>query len=862
MRKSFIKKFGKGLRYILFTVLLFLMAVAVNAQQNNSELIAGHNLSSTHIGFKLPNNKTYFHSSHNNFQKVNEINTTIHLQYDAPLDTIYIGMNLLYQTLFHGNIASDTVVLIASSNDQNNIPQYRLTGKLYSKDKYFSYTITDSALLNYENWSVSSGNNISYSPEGIVVKDFILRKDSASISMLSQLNNANSPLEIILQNFNLRNIASAFSKDTLLLEGLANGKIQLSELDKKVPAFTGTIEVNNMSVLRSFLGNVQLAAVRQNDSTINTTLTVSGNENDFKWQGNYYLNNTTEQFDGILDIKKFPLAMLQQFTKGYMSRATGNLSGLVTLNGTFGQPRWKGEIYFDTTKFGISQFGANYSINKQKVLLDYPFIHFSQFTIHDSLSSPLIMNGRLIACSAREYEIAIDLTARNFNLINASKAINNQLYGSAVIDADVSLTGTNAVPHMQGNILLIQNSDITMILPEKSVDKDAARTLVRFIDKDSFSFSEKETFRPLREPVANYAAFLNPDLHININKEAALTIVIDPSAGDELKVQGEANLTTGLDSGKNILAAGKYLLGKGYYELNYEFFKKRFNLLEGSAIQFDGTPDNAQINIKAEYVANTSPKELLGNEVGSVDPRIEKSFNQSIPFRVILYLNGSLMKPLVRFDIQLAYQEQISSHLRSTIQNKLIQLRADTAATNKQVFALLALDRFVGEQSTDFFKGNGGSFNDLASESVSRFLSDALDQIASDLFKGINIDLNLNSYKDFAKNSDEQKTDLNVEVSKSFLNDRLNVTVGKNFGIEGQDGSAKAAKQKGSRFLPDVTTNYKLSKDGKYMMKGYSKNQLEVILDGYVVETGLGFIVTLDYDKFNELFLGQKKGVL
>ena len=283
--------------------------------------------------------------------------------------------------------------------------------------------------------------------------------------------------------------------------------------------------------------------------------------------------------------------------------------------------------------------------------------------------------------------------------------------------------------------------------------------------------------------------------------------------------------------------------------------------MQGSTIYFAGNPLQAQINITAEYIANTSPKELLGNEVGTVDPRFANSFNQKVPFRVILNLKGSLQKPDISFDILLPEEGLISNQLRMTIDNKLVQLRADVAATNKQVFALLALGRFVGEQSTDFFKssGSGGGFNDIARESVSKFLSAALDQIASDLFKGINVDLNLNSYKDFTTSDGSQKTDLNVEVSKNFLNDRLIVTVGKNFGIEGQDASAKAAQQKGSRFLPDVTVNYKLSKDGKYMIRAYNKNQFEVILDGYVVETGLAFIVTMDYDEFKELFVRKSK---
>ena len=774
-------------------------------------------------------------------------------------DTMYISTDLLFQTLKKGFIGNDTIVLVATSNDVNNIARHRITGKLFSKDKYFSFSITDSLLLNYERWYVSPKNNIRYVPGGVVVTDFILTKDSAGISAVSQQNTAGSPIVVSFQNFDLRNIFTAFSKDTSLANGIVNGEMLMSDFDKKLPALTGNLDVVDMIVKRHPIGRLQITSVKQNDSAIRASISVIGNENDLNAMATFNLNDSSQQFDAMMDIKKLPFLLVQKFAKGFMNQASGNLSGQIELKGRFDQPRWKGKINIDTAKFGITQFGNNYTISNQRVNIDYPDICFSQFTIRDSLNNPLIVNGKVEQYADTGYNLFLGINTRDFNLVNAPKAINNQAFGTAIIDANVSVRGNSKAPHMKGGIYLDHNSDITMVLPEKSIDKDAARSLVRFIDRDTFSFTREAHNKAQVMPV-NAAPIINPDLDIEVDKDASLTIVIDPSAGDELKLQGVANLKAGVDSSNNIVLAGLYKLSSGYYELNYEFAKKRFNLLDGGTLQFKGDAADAQINIKAGYIANTSPNDLLWNEVGTVDPRFARSFQQKIPFLIILYLKGSLMKPLIRFDIQLAESEQINPSLRTTIEHKLLQLRTDTAATNKQVFALLALDRFVGEQSTDFFKGNGGGFNDMASESVSRFLSDALDQIASDLFKGINIDLNLKSYKDFADNNDEQKADdLGVGVSKDFLNDRLNITVGKNFGIEGQDGSAKASKQKGSRFLPDVTTLYKLSKDGKYMLKGYSKNQLEVILDGYVVETGVGFIVTMDYDKFNELFIGKKK---
>ena len=42
------------------------------------------------------------------------------------------------------------------------------------------------------------------------------------------------------------------------------------------------------------------------------------------------------------------------------------------------------------------------------------------------------------------------------------------------------------------------------------------------------------------------------------------------------------------------------------------------------------------------------------------------------------------------------------------------------------------------------------------------------------------------------------------------------------------------------------------------MLRAYRKNEYEGVIEGYVIETGVGFIITLDYNKFKNLFLGKK----
>ncbi|MEP7238168.1 MAG: translocation/assembly module TamB domain-containing protein, partial [Ferruginibacter sp.] len=779
------------------------------------------------------------------------------INYDINFDTLNIASNTFYGTRLNGSAANDSVMISAITQDSKAKDWFGLKGSLYAKDKNYSFRLKDSLLLNYERWRVASDNYISYSPQGLIIHNFVVTSDTSKISVNSRQEIVNSPIDIAIDNFNLKNISSIINHDTVFVSGVMDAKIEVNDLQKKLPAFTGNLTVADLAFMQQPLGTLTASASKQSENNVTATVALTGNGNDIITKGNYYLNDDQKQFAATADIKKLNLATLQGFSKGALKNATGNIYGDFTVNGNFADPRWKGILNFDTTKFTITQLGTAFRIDKQKIVFDYPLVTLNNFTVLDSLGHQLKIDGTVAANQTKTYDINLAINAKDFIMLNAPKTVSSELYGFAAIDADIKITGNSVSPDIEGDIAVKDKSNITIVVPEKSYAKDDGKSIVRFIDRDTFDINPPVVpFVEEKEVKSGFAQFLNYNLNIDVKKEAALTIVIDPVTGDEIKVQGDAQLNAGVDPGGHIILSGNYELDKGYYIFNYQFLQRKFMLEKGSTIIFAGEPMQAQMNITAAYTVNTAAKDLLGNEVGSVDPLLANSFNQKIPFKVMLYLSGKLSKPTIKFDIILPEENSaLNSDLLTTIENKLTQIRGDESATNKQVFSLLLLGRFVSEQSSDFFKGNGDNFSDLARQSVSGFLSSALNEIAGNLLKGVDIDLNLNTYRDYNNGGNAQRTDLNVALSKSFLDNRLTVSLGKNFGVQGRDAASSA----NNSFIPDITIGYKLSKDGKYLLKAYRKNQFEVVLDGYVVETGLGFVVTMDYDKFNELFRRNRK---
>jgi hypothetical protein len=295
---------------------------------------------------------------------------------------------------------------------------------------------------------------------------------------------------------------------------------------------------------------------------------------------------------------------------------------------------------------------------------------------------------------------------------------------------------------------------------------------------------------------------------------------------------------------------GSYDLTEGSYGLTFEVLKKQFSIQKGSSIIWTGDPMNADVNITAIYTANTAPFDLMTN----VSTSNQDIYRQKMNFDVLLTMAGKLSKPDVSFNIMTSEKQGlVSQKVKTDVTDRLKTLEANEI--NKQVFALLILNRFFSEKSADFFSSSSGGVNAeaFARQSVSKLLSDQLDRFASDLIKGVNLDVNLSSTQDFFNGESSTRTDLSLGLSKAFFNDKIEIKVGRNFELE---NTSKITRNPAEVF-DNITVNYKLTNDGRYLFKAFRKNQFQSVLEGFIVETGIGFTITMEYGKFKEVF--QKK---
>ncbi|HYK46249.1 MAG TPA: translocation/assembly module TamB domain-containing protein, partial [Parafilimonas sp.] len=563
--------------------------------------------------------------------------------------------------------------------------------------------------------------------------------------------------------------------------------------------------------------------------------------------GTYYTGEG--RMDLNLAINSINLAIVKPFAVGQLDDITGIMKGNVTIKGTTADPKVDGNFRFENASLVPTISGARFRLPDDAVAVNSQGIHFNQFTLLDSTGNKAVLDGDILTTDFKNYSFNLTLNAENFMVVDAPKQTNRMVYGKLNITTDVEITGDMTSPAITANLFVNKETDFAFIIPQTDPEVVNRQGVVNFVDKDNPVDSVDQVYVIDSLATTKLAGF---DVNVNIETDslARFTIIVDERNGDALTLKGRALLNGGIDKSGKLTLTGNYELSSGSYTVSLSFLKRQFLIQNGSTITWTGDPMTANINVTAEYLINTSSIDLMQSSLAGRSSTDVEKYKQKLPFRVILNMTGELMKPIVKFDITLPERE--ASQWQDVV-TKLEQIRSDESELNKQVFALLLLGRFV--QENPFASAAGGSTQNQIRESASRVLTDQLNNLAASLIKGVDINFGVTSGTDYETGQEANRTDLNVTVSKKLLNDRLRVSVGSNFQVEGPS----PANQSTSNPAGDVMVDYQLTKDGRYLLRLYRINEYEGVLEGQVVETGASFILVFDFDKISEIFKGRKE---
>ena len=364
---------------------------------------------------------------------------------------------------------------------------------------------------------------------------------------------------------------------------------------------------------------------------------------------------------------------------------------------------------------------------------------------------------------------------------------------------------------MYGDATLLGKSNITYVMLDApiSTDKelDGLVEFVNFQDTTTVEKSEEET------DLGN----MNISLGLKIEDGARINADLDANRSSYVMLRGGGNLNMTYTSDNGLNVTGAYTMNEG--ELKYELPiipLKTFNIIDGSKVTWSGDALDPTLDITALERITTSVN-------------IDDGGMQPVAFDVGVKLTNTLSNMGLTFTI--------SAPENAVVQDQLNSLDAETL--NKYAVTMLITGTYIGNT-----KGM------TVSNALSSFLDAKINDLAGTAMKSVSVNVGINDAEDAETGSTYKN--YSFSFKKRFLNDRLTVVIG------GEVNSGDHPTTNDS-FINNVSLEWKISdSSNRYIRLFYDKNY-ESLLEGEIIETGIGYVYKKKLQNLRELFTFKRK---
>ncbi len=759
--------------------------------------------------------------------------------------------------VLQGNIKQNNIAFGLQTSKRDHSEMISLAGNLKTKGNDYELRFDPELVLNKKRWVMNQSNYLLWGTREFNAHQIVLSEGNQEISLSSEDSSGHSPLKIKFKDFDISTFSQIIENDRTLVTGVLEGEVIIKDQNKRA-AFTSDISLKDFAYLERPIGTITLHSDNEiSADQFTLKLLLNGNENDLSLDGNYTAGSKTNNLNFKLDIRNLNPASAEPFISGNVTRLSGGVSGSMAITGNAESPNMQGSLKLTQCTLKPAILNSLLMIPEGKLLFTPGRVQFSSFTLLDSLNHKAVLSGYADLHDFSNIPFDLKLKTNNFLALNTTAKDNPLYFGTVYLDSDIHLHGTPDAPVADVIMRLNKGTSITYMNPVDAGVSEESKGVVEFVDTANSFFLQKNIMARQDVAVEKKKNITGIQLNavIAVDKSTKLKIILDPSSGDSLVAIGSAQLTFTLDPNGRTSLNGRYKLSDGSYHLAIdEVIRRNFKIESGGTITWSGDLMDADIELSAVYKVHTSPLDLVQSQLAGMSEAQKNTFRQNLNFLVYLKMSGPIARPDLSFDIKLP-TDQVSS-LNGTITSKLEQLRADETEMNKQVFALLALNRFLAEDPLDNSGGNN-ALSSTARSSAGKLLSDQLNTLSGKYVKGVDLNLGVESYEDYSTGQGQERTQVQMALSKSLFNSKVTVKVGGNVDVEGD----RAKQNNASDVAGNVDIQYKLTNDGTYKLKGFRQNDYLNPIEGEVTKTGFGVIFTKDFNRIKELFRKSESSV-
>ncbi|MEX0811617.1 MAG: translocation/assembly module TamB domain-containing protein [Chitinophagales bacterium] len=755
------------------------------------------------------------------------------------LDSVFVKDKIsLNRFEFESNVLNDSLFSAINIWDDSSNNTLSINN-LYTKEKEsnrFKLYFREPFVLNQKEWNVDPGNFIYLGAEDFDFEPLILSRENQQFSIGKQKGKSNA-LNMNMQNISIREITKILSFEEPDLQGNINASVVFTfspeiEVD-------GDINITNLFIENSDAGSLDItASLIDNLATFDASL--RGPNGQMQAFGEYNVLDNT--INASADVPKLPVAFITAFLPEYVDSSSGHLSAKAKIKGSITKPVFSGKLDLNEVRSWIVPLQTYYTLDGKGIEIDNKQFLVKNLDLKDRYGSTGSIQGSVLHQNFSKLELFLQMKAKDFTFFEIPKNDKEFLSGTLRLDLDAKVRGSLEQPVVNLNAKTRETTDLLVSLIDEQ-QAIAQEDYVFYYDPERVDSTTKEK---LLFSETGFSLFMN----LQATNEAQLQIIVDPISGDYLELNGNSNLSVEIEPNKTPVVTGTYTVKSGSYRFSYEqVLKKRFNIQEDSKINFTGDPMEAQLDINAIYSTETTTYELIEDQSATLSSSENEAARKKSKVNVFLKIGGVLSKPELSFDIQIPGGQ---SNIASAVTRRLTQLREDEAELNKQVFGLLLFNSFISSGGG----GDIGSSGEAAAlNSVSKLINNQLNNLAGKHVKAIDISFAFDAYKDRFAETDKTIAEVGLDLSKSFLDNRLSVKIGGNLNLENESVSAEEA-QAMQQVSNDFVVEYKLTENGRYRVKVFQTANYDLINNNNVFRTGAGVSF---HETFGKIFRDEQE---
>ncbi len=621
-------------------------------------------------------------------------------------------------------------------------------------------------------------------------------------------------LNLRIKQVELNNITPYI--DSLNLKGLVNGELNLYQ--------KGNIYKPNLNVLiRDFkvndkgYGNLKLDANGNKDlSDFDIKAYITDNQKNYLTAKGKIKSESGQQFiDVDAELNDLDISSLSPLGEDIINRLRGKVTGDARIEGLLSNPDIFGELNLKKAGLKFPYLNVDFDFEPDaKITLDEKKFIFEDINLTDvKYKTESVLSGFISHDNFRQWNLDLNLKADNTLTLDTDYDEESLYYGTAFISGNASIKGptealvidvkAKSMPNTVFNIPLSDTEtigDSSFIYFLTSEDKE------KLFEGKSFSFKE--------------ISGLSLAFDLTVTDDALVEVVIDQESGSALRGRGNGNIKLEITTNGKFDMYGDFNAESGEYIYKYQgIVEKKLDVVPGGYISWDGDPVDAFIDIKAKYRAFANPATILDNP----------SINREIPIDVLILLQGQLMQPDIRFNLEYP-------NLSSIIKSELDFRVQGQENVQRQALSLLVQGSFFNEE--------GLGINSLGSNLLAERATSILDQILRDEDGEFNIGFDYvqaeRTPNQNAVGSDRVGMKLQTQLSdKIFINGRFGVPVG---------GETQ------SFVFGDVELNFLLNESGSLSAQMFNReSDIQFIGEELGYAQGIGLTYTVDFETFGEL---------